>query len=102
MATMEAEYMNATSKIIQTMIGPILKQMAEQSQQNQQILRMLANKPNTSTGGGTGGGGGGGATIKKKCKHCGKQHHKDGDAVCWELEENAEKWPDGWKSVKSN
>ena len=52
------------------------------------------------SGGGGGGGGGGGNSnassgSKPKCAICGSRHNtKD----CWELEVNADKRPDGWKS----
>jgi hypothetical protein len=37
-----------------------------------------------------------------KCKHCDKFHPNHTKAQCWELEENAAKWPANWKSAKSS
>ncbi len=35
-----------------------------------------------------------------KCKHCDKFHPNRTEAQCWELKENAAKWPAYWKSAK--
>ncbi len=37
-----------------------------------------------------------------KCKHCNKFHPNRIKAQCWELKENAAKWPANWKSAKSS
>ena len=93
---LESEYANATSELIQSMVGPILQQLATQSQQNTELLQALKeSQSNKGSGGGNGGG------TKKKCAHCGKPRHKGGDAKCWELEENKETRPTNWKSVKA-
>jgi len=52
---LETEYTNATNEIIQNMMGPILQQMADQSQQNSEILQELkAIKTNNENSGGGG------------------------------------------------
>jgi hypothetical protein len=37
-----------------------------------------------------------------KGKHCKKIHPNRTKAQCWELKENAAKWPANWKSAKSS
>jgi hypothetical protein len=37
-----------------------------------------------------------------KCKYCDKFHPNRTKAHCWELKENAAKWPANWKSAKSS
>jgi hypothetical protein len=70
---------------------------------------LLANKPASSTNNSASG------TNKRKkgrkpgkkrkecptCPHCDRKHPNRTADQCWELPTNADKRPDGWKSVKS-
>ena len=91
-----------------TQIEKLIEQKAELTNQVKNLTEALTKTKTISSSKGGGGGGGGGGTggggggnnntssgSKPKCAICGLRHNtKD----CWELEANADKRPDGWKS----
>ena len=93
-----------TAEVVQQMKSESNKEMKTLIEQQNKMLQAnkdLMTKLMERLMKGDGGRGGGNGGPKRKCPHCGKPEHKDGDGTCWELEANAARRPRNWKSVKA-